>query len=300
MPDFRAGTGRVMDGLSYRIADGKQRLGRIKRRRIMNTQQETLKQTYTSHAIADAVTWAGFGLAILAGISAMLAGLGARWGWWYFVTGFTILQAAAIGGIVAALVSLVGGISVRHEHHRSAFVVAAAGIFVGLVTAGIPWSWYHTAKAMPPIYDISTDMTNPPQFDKIMPLRKNAENSAIYEGSVVAAQQQMYYPDIRPVTLPIAELTAFDYALKTAKDMGWQIVDANASAGRIEAIATTFWFGFKDDVVVRITSVPGGSRVDVRSVSRVGSGDMGTNSNRIRSFLSELASTSIIDPKWGG
>ena len=266
----------------------------------MSTRQETLKQTFTSHAIADSVTWAGFVLAILAGISAMLAGLGTRWGWWYFMTGFTILQAAAICGIVAAVFSLAGGISVRHEHHRSAFAVAAAGILVGLVTAGIPWSWLHTAKAMPPIYDISTDMTNPPEFVKIMPLRQDAENDAIYEGSAVATQQQIYYPDIRPVILPIAELTAFNYALRTAKDRGWQIVDANASIGRIEAIATTFWFGFKDDVIVRITSVPGGSRVDIRSASRVGTGDMGTNAQRIRSFLHGLASTSIIDPEWGG
>ncbi len=266
----------------------------------MNTQQEILKQTYPSHTIADAVTWAGFVLALLAGISAVLAGLGSRWGWWHFTTGFLILQAAAIGGIAAAAVSLAGGISVRHEHHRSAFLIAAAGILAGLVTAGIPWSWMHTAKAMPPIHDISTDMTNPPQFVKIMPLRQNAENSVRYEGPVVAAQQRTYYQDIKPVILPIAASTAFDYALRTAKNRGWQIVDANASTGRIEAIATTFWFGFKDDVVVRITLAPGGSRVDMRSVSRVGSGDIGTNANRVRSFLRELMSTSIIDPEWGG
>ncbi len=266
----------------------------------MNTQQETLKQTYFSHATADAVTWAGFALAIAAGISAVFAGLGTRWEWWYFMTGFTILRAAAIGGIVAAVFSLGGGISVRHEHHRSAFVVAAAGILVGLVTAGIPWSWIHTAKEMPPIYDISTDMTNPPQFVKIMPLRQNAENSAVYEGSVVANQQRAHFPDIRPLVLPIAPSLAFDAALREAQNRGWQIVDANASTGRIEAVATTFWFGFKDDVVVRVASVPGGSRVDVRSASRVGKGDVGTNARRIRSFLHELASTSIIDPEWGG
>lgn len=266
----------------------------------MNTQQETLKQTYSSHAIADAMTWAGFALAILAGLSAVFAGLGARWGWWYFMTGFTILQAAAIGSIVAAIVSLVGGVSVRHEHHRSAFVVAAAGILVGLVTAGIPWSWLHTAKAMPPIHDISTDVTNPPQFVTIMPLRRNAENSAIYEGSAVANQQRAYYPDIRPLVLPIAPSVAFDSALREAQERGWQIVDANVSTGSIEAIATTFWFGFKDDIVVRITPAPGGSRVDMRSVSRVGLSDVGTNANRIRSFQRELANTSIIDPEWGG
>ena len=71
--------------------------------------------------------------------------------------------------------------------------------------------------------------------------------------------------------------------------MGWQIVDANAREGRIEATATTFWFGFKDDVVVRIVPAPGGSRVDVRSVSRVGVSDVGANAKRVRDFLQKLA-----------
>jgi uncharacterized protein (DUF1499 family) len=267
----------------------------------MNAHQETMKQAYPSHVTAaDAVTWAGFVLALLAGIAAALAGFGSRWGWWYFMTGFSILRVAAISGAVAAAISLIGGLAVRHEHHRSLFVLAAVGILVGLVTAEIPWSWLRMAEQMPPIHDISTDTVNPPQLSAVMPLRQNAENSAAYEGPVVAAEQHAYYPDIKPVILPIAASTAFDYALRTANDMGWHIMDANASSGRIEAVATTFWFGFKDDVVVRITPAPGGSRVDVRSVSRVGLSDVGTNANRIRSFLHELASTSIIDPKWGG
>ncbi len=266
----------------------------------MNTQQEILKQTYPSHAIADVVTWAGFSLALAAGIAAMLAGFGSRLGWWYFAAGFTILQVAAIGGLVAAALALIGGVSVRHEHHRSIFLVAAAGILAGLITAGIPWSWMRTAERMPNINDITTDMANPPQFVKIMPLRKNAPTPAIYGGSRIASQQHSYFPDIQPLVLPIAPAIAFDFALKTAQSRGWQIVDANASAGRIEAVATTFWFGFKDDVIVRITPAPGGSRVDMRSVSREGSGDIGTNAKRIRSYLRELAETSIIDPEWGG
>ncbi len=266
----------------------------------MNTQQGTLKQTYTSHAIADAVAWAGLVIAMLAGIAAALAGLGSRWEWWYFTNGFTILQGAAIAGVVAAAVSLVGGVVVRHEHHRSIFLVAAAGILAGLITAGIPWSWMRLAERMPDINDITTDMTNPPQFVKIMPLRQDAPTPAVYGGSKIANQQRASYPDIRPLVLPISPSVAFDAALKTAKDRGWQIVDTNAGEGRIEAIATTFWFGFKDDVIVRITPVSGGSRVDMRSVSREGTGDIGTNANRIRSYLRELAGTSIIDPEWGG
>ncbi len=267
----------------------------------MNTQQETLKQTYTAPVTAaDTVVWAGLVLSLLAGIGTALSGLGSRWGWWYFTTGFTILQASAIAGLVAAAVSLGGGIAVRHEHHRWAFTVAAAGIIVGLVTAGIPLSWMRLAERMPNINDITTDMNNPPQFVKIMPLRQDAPEPAVYGGARIADQQRAYYPDIKPIILPLPASTAFDYALSAAKDRGWQIVDADQAAGRIEAVATTFWFGFKDDVVVRIAPAAGGSRIDIRSVSRVGTGDIGTNAKRIRSYLHELASSSIIDPKWGG
>jgi uncharacterized protein (DUF1499 family) len=72
--------------------------------------------------------------------------------------------------------------------------------------------------------------------------------------------------------------------------MDWQIVSADTAAGRLEATATTRWFGFKDDVVVRIRPDATGSRVDVRSVSRVGKSDVGTNAARVRTFLARLAS----------
>jgi len=244
---------------------------------------------------ADAVTASGLVLAVLGGATAALAGLGSRWGWWHFTIGFTILQVGAITGITAAVVSLVGGIAIRREHHPSLIIVAAAGIIVGLVTAGIPWSWLRTAELMPKINDITTDMTNPPQFVKIMQLRQGIDAPTSYGGARVANQQRASYPAIRPVILPVAPSTAFSAALKVAKDRGWQIVNVDASKGIIEAVATTFWFGFKDDVVVRIEPAPGGSRVDMRSVSRVGRGDIGTNAKRIRSYLDSLAKKSIVD-----
>jgi uncharacterized protein (DUF1499 family) len=81
---------------------------------------------------------------------------------------------------------------------------------------------------------------------------------------------------------------AFDKALAAAREMGWDIVDAKPAEGRIEATDTTFWFGFKDDVVIRISPTSEGSRIDVRSVSRVGRSDIGTNAKRIRAYLEKL------------
>ena len=80
----------------------------------------------------------------------------------------------------------------------------------------------------------------------------------------------------------------FDRALRTARSMGWQIIDDNKAAGRIEATATTFWFGFMDDIVIRIRADGSGSRVDVRSESRVGVSDLGKNAERIAKFLAAM------------
>lgn len=262
----------------------------------MTTYQGSIKQSVPTHGtIGNLFSPLGFGLAIGAGLSAVLSGFGTRLGWWHFTTGFAILKIAAGGGVAAAVVSLVGGIFTGREHHRRALLLASLGIILGLVTAGIPWSWMRTAEKMPVIHDITTDPADPPQFVKIMPLRKDASNSAVYGGSIVAAKQQTAYPDIRPLVLPLPPDQAFNEALRTAKNMGWKIVDSSARDGRIEAMATTFWFGFTDDVVVRVTAAPGGSRIDVRSESRVGSSDLGTNAKRVSAFLNKMGTGTNTD-----
>ena len=234
------------------------------------------------------LAFAGFTLAVLAAIAGILSGFGTRWGWWPFTSGFMILKWAAYAGLVAAAVSLAGGVT-RPGSLRRGFALSASGIILGLVMAGIPWSWMHKAQEFPRIHDITTDTEDPPRFTAVLLLRKNARNSPEYGGPRIAEQQQAAYPYIRPLLLPMPQAKAFDRALETARSMGWLIVDANPGEGRIEATDTTFWFGFKDDVVVRITAAPGGSRVDVRSESRVGLSDIGTNAARVRSFLSKLS-----------
>ena len=120
------------------------------------------------------------------------------------------------------------------------------------------------------IHDITTDTENPPVFVSVLALRKNAPNSAIYGGPEIAEQQHAAYPDIRPLVSDLPPAKAFERSLSVARQMGWKIVDENPAEGRIEATATTRWFGFKDDVVLRIAPAAGnGSRVDIRSVSRV-------------------------------
>lgn len=264
----------------------------------MNAQQETIRQPVLSHGtMADRISEAGFGLALLAGIAAVISGPGTRLGFWYFMTGFSLLRVAAIGGAIASVLSLVGGVMARHEHRSSIFYAAAAGILIGLLTFGIPMSWVYRAGKMPMIHDITTDMENPPQFKAVMPLRQDAQNPPTYGGPETATQQSSAYPDIRPLILPVNWQSAFDTALLTARNMGWDIVDSNRQEGRIEAVATTLWFGFKDDIVVRVTAVPDGSRVDIRSTSRVGRSDIGTNAARVRKFLASF--TTLSEPASG-
>ncbi|MGZ9265431.1 MAG: DUF1499 domain-containing protein, partial [Candidatus Deferrimicrobiaceae bacterium] len=127
-------------------------------------------------------------------------------------------------------------------------------------------------------------------FVSVLALRKDAQNSAFYGGPEIAAQQHAAYPDIRPLVSDLPPAQAFERARSVARQMCWIIVDENPAEGRIEATATTRWFGFKDDVVIRIAPVAGnGSRVDIRSVSRVGQSDVGTNARRIRTFLKKFA-----------
>lgn len=123
----------------------------------------------------------------------------------------------------------------------------------------------------------------------VLPLRKDAPNSAVYGGPQVAAQQHAAYPDIQPLHLDLPASQAFPRALEPARAVGWEIIAEVPDQGRIEATATAFWFGFKDDIVVRVRAEGSGGVMDVRSESRVSKSDVGTNAARICGHLRKLA-----------
>jgi uncharacterized protein (DUF1499 family) len=135
----------------------------------------------------------------------------------------------------------------------------------------------------PRIHDITTDTADPPTFTMAAQQRGEGANSLDIDPEVIA-QQQAAYPDVTTLTstLPIDE--AFRRALQTAGDLGWEVYHQNRDAGVIEAVDTTRIMGFKDDVVIRVRGGDQGTEVDLRSVSRVGEGDMGANAKRIRDF----------------
>lgn len=141
----------------------------------------------------------------------------------------------------------------------------------------------------PAIHDITTDPGDPPRFDALLARRTGRWVSAPdYDGAPAAAEQRRAYPYVQPLVLRTGRAQVFDSALAAARAMGWEIVAADAPAGRIEAIATTRLLRFKDDVAIRLREDGAGTRVDVRSKSRLGRGDLGTNARRIRRYLAAL------------
>lgn len=231
---------------------------------------------------------AGLVLAALAALAAVGAGLGFRWELWSHRAAFTILRWAAYAGLAAAAVSLLSALlSLRHRPRRG-LLPAVVGIALGLLIVALPLAHLRAARSVPPIHDISTDLEDPPSFSAILPLRAGAPNPAEYGGPAVAAEQRKAYPDIAPITLPLSPDQAYGKALAAARALGWDVVAARPASGRIEATDRTFWFGFRDDIVVRVRPREGGSVIDVRSVSRVGRSDTGTNAKRIRRFIDEM------------
>lgn len=230
----------------------------------------------------------GLALAVIFATAALSAGSGTRWNIWHFRTGLSVLRYAAYGEAAVVLISLTVCLIAAYKRTWNIFAVSLFGFFIGAAVISVPLNWGRTTKSVPTIHDITTDTADPPQFSAVLALRKDAPNPAEYGGQEISALQRTAYPDIRPVLLNVPPEQAFELSLKTARRMGWDIVNEDKDKGLIEAMDTTFWFGFKDDIVIRIRHDIRGSRTDIRSVSRVGKGDVGTNAQRIRNFVKKL------------
>ena len=216
--------------------------------------------------------------------------IGWRAGWWHFRFAFqTLMPWAAYCGIAALAVSAVALLLGRSRIKPRGFAVAIAAFAVGVLIAYVPWHYDRMRTAVPPIHDITTDRDNPPAFAAVVAARTaEGGNPVTYEDAKIAEQQRQAYPDIAPLSLALPPDAAFNRALDAAQQMGWTIVAADDRAGRIEASDRSRWFGFTDDIVVRITPSGSGSRVDVRSSSRLGRSDFGVNAARVRAYLAVL------------
>jgi uncharacterized protein (DUF1499 family) len=228
-------------------------------------------------------------LGIIAVVTIFIGGPGTRMGWWDFRTGFKLMKYGAYLGIAAVVVAVLAAAMARRAG-RGALAFAVVGLLLGGAAILLPWSWRRHAMSVPPIHDITTDFVNPPEITASRAMRDTTKgmNSWVYEGDSIAAKQRRAYPDIRPVMLSMAPDEAYRATLATARGLGWQILLNDPAGRRIEAMDQTKWYGFKDDVSIRVTPASGISRVDLRSVSRIGGSDVGMNATRIRKYVAKL------------
>ena len=219
--------------------------------------------------IVPAAIYLGYTIAFRAGA----VGFGEMAGTWKWQVPLLFAGAALL--VVAAVLAI---ISRKGLSAMMMLVLAAASGAMAMA----PLEIRKMAGTVPPIHDISTDTENPPVFVATGPLRKPTENPAAYDRGQTE-QQVEAYPDLKPIAVSAAPEDAFEAALEATKAAGVMIVETDAAEGRIEGTAVTLWFGFKDDVVVRIRAAEGGGTViDIRSKSRFGRSDLGTNAKRIR------------------
>ena len=194
----------------------------------------------------------------------------AGWGAW-----------AAGAGTVAALAGLV----VWLRRRKGGAGAVLLGLILSLPVAGLGAAFEIAARTTPPINDISTDTDDPPVFwFTSTPSDYPASN---------AEPQRAAYPHARPRDLPVSADEAFAAALALVEERGWEVLSADPAESQIEAIATSRLFGFEDEVAIRVTGTDTGARIDMRSRSRLGQIDRGTNARRIEAFLADLETRTL-------
>ncbi len=225
-------------------------------------------------------------VAILAVVANFLILFGAKLGLWapikgfgYYRTYFNLIAYVAVGvGLAGVFLHLI-----RKERRGTALSVTAS-LLGAIMLVPLVWATLDPPVRAPPIHDITTDTENPPEFLVLDDNRAGASNTLVYSGDETAAMQQAAYPTVAPIMSDLTAADAFTRALSIAENMGWTVVSYSPNALRYEATAHTKIFHFADDVAVVVTPLSDGSRIDLRSVSRVGRSDQGVNAKRILAF----------------
>lgn len=248
------------------------------------------------------------GAFIVALAISLVASFGTRLGFWSYETGFEILVPGVVIGVIAALAGVFWLASALRNNESLGWRLGFSGLIGAVLLLYVPLSVEMRAWNAPPIHDISTDVEYAPPFEKLLPLRKGSSNGPEYDGpkkvvikgkiTTVAELQKLKYPDIKtlgdllnphgdPKIDPKAIL--FWRAFERAKSMGWNIIAFDEKTGRIEATDTTLWFGFTDDIAIRVQQAGTlGARLDIRSKSRIGTLDYGRNAERVRRYLKSI------------
>jgi len=249
-----------------------------------------------------------FGAFAIAAAIGLIASAGTRLHAWEYPAVFQILLPAIGIGLLAFLAGAWWLATALRNNNSEGWRWGAAGLAGAILLLWTPVTAARRAYDAPPIHDISTDLEYAPDFKTLLPLRKGSPNGPEYDGpkkvvldgriTTVAELQKKAWPDIKPLGKLLnprndpgvhPKAILFWRAFEHAKSAGWNIVSFDAEAGRIEATDTTLWFGFTDDIVVRVAQAGAlGARLDMRSKARVGTSDYGRNAQRVRDFLKGL------------
>ncbi len=227
-------------------------------------------------------------LSILLGVVSLallaVAAWGFRTGSWpwpqtYDIAGWGAWTAGA--GVVLAL----AGLAIWLRRRQGGAGTVLLGLVLSLPVAALGVAFEIAARTTPPINDISTDTEDPPVFwFTVTPSDYPAQN---------AEPQRAAYANVRPLELPVSADEAFTAALDLVEERGWEMLSADPAESQIEAIATSRLFGFEDEVAIRVTGTDTGARIDMRSRSRLGQIDRGTNARRIETYLADLETRTL-------
>lgn len=231
-------------------------------------------------------------------VAFVIAGPGHRFGWLPLGPTFQLSQIGGLLGAIALIASVIGLLLPTKDvldpktPRTLVIVLLSAGLMYQLYNVLATAGRIESDRAVPPIHDISTDLQNPPAFVALIDARAGAMNPVEYAGEETARQQRAAYPDIQTLRFENTSRTAvLDAAADVAEDFGWSNITLSVADGRFEATDTTFWYGYKDDVVLRVQADGAAAVVDIRSKSREGISDLGQNAARIRKFSKALEDT---------
>lgn len=245
------------------------------------------------------LSWVALALSVGGLAAALVAAAGSGAGAWSFFVGFNILRYAFYAAMAGGVLAIVAFIVARRSGARTGWLNLSALVLAAAFGAYL-MSHVSTARSVPAIHDATTDLRDVPSFRTLSVRADNLENipdddrpelAALDPESRWKAIHREAYGDLRGLRLAANPAEAVRRTEALVRARGWQLAKVDRSAGTVEATATTLFFRFKDDVVVRVRADParpGGSIVDMRSISRVGGSDVGVNAARIRAFLADL------------
>jgi uncharacterized protein (DUF1499 family) len=207
--------------------------------------------------------------------------LGVRLGLWHYSIGLALCSLSLVGSFA---IQIIHSIWLLKKPPAATKRILRRTSLIALPPLLVAASVIRDAGQLPMIHDISTDTDNPPVFVQLVEARGTDSNALTIDPDVIRQQRQAY-PHLQPLTSSLSPAQALTKAYEISQQLGWDIYALDKQGLRLEATATSLWFGFVDDIVVRVRPQSTGSVIDLRSVSRVGQGDLGANARRIKAFM---------------